>query len=340
MSGPAGGIVGMARTAAEAGFTKTIGFDMGGTSTDVSHFAGRVRARVRDAGRRRADARPMLSIHTVAAGGGSILHFDGSRLAGPEAPAGTKPGPACYRRGGPLTVTDTNVLLGRIQPDHFPRVFGEQGDQPLDADITKAKFTELSNQITADTGDTRGPEQVAAGFTEIAVANMANAIKKISVQRGYDVTEYVLNVFGGAGGQHACAVADALGMTRVLIHPLAGVLSAYGIGLADIIAMREQAVETPLTPKASRTCMGPWTRSSGTPAPRWPPRACRRSGSPPRTGRTCATRAPTPPHRPGGLAGGHDRRVRVRVLPPLLLPDARQAGHRGGGVRRGHRGQY
>jgi 5-oxoprolinase (ATP-hydrolysing) len=247
VSGPAGGIVGMARTAADAGFTKTIGFDMGGTSTDVSHFAGEFEREYETqvAGvRMRA---PMLSIHTVAAGGGSILHFDGSRYrAGPDS-AGADPGPACYRRGGPLTVTDANVLLGRIQPDHFPRVFGEQGDQPLDADITKAKFTELSNRITADTGDTRGPEEVAAGFTEIAVANMANAIKKISVQRGYDVTEYVLNVFGGAGGQHACAVADALGMTRVLIHPLAGVLSAYGIGLADIIAMREQAVEAPLT---------------------------------------------------------------------------------------------
>ncbi|HTQ91999.1 MAG TPA: hydantoinase/oxoprolinase family protein, partial [Streptosporangiaceae bacterium] len=190
---------------------------------------------------------PMLSIHTVAAGGGSVLHFDGSRYrAGPDS-AGADPGPACYRRGGPLTVTDANVLLGRIQPDHFPKVFGPGGDQPLDVDITKSKFTELSNQITRATGDSRGPEQVAAGFAEIAVANMANAIKKISVQRGYDVTEYVLNVFGGAGGQHACAVADALGMTRVLIHPLAGVLSAYGIGLADIIAMREQAVEVPLT---------------------------------------------------------------------------------------------
>ena len=247
LSGPAGGIVGMARTAADAGFTKTIGFDMGGTSTDVSHFAGEFEREYETqvAGvRMRA---PMLSIHTVAAGGGSILHFDGSRYrAGPDS-AGADPGPACYRRGGPLTVTDANVLLGRIQPDHFPQVFGEQGDQPLDADITKAKFTELSEQIAADTGDTRGPEEVAAGFVEIAVANMANAIKKISVQRGYDVTEYVLNVFGGAGGQHACAVADALGMTRVLIHPLAGVLSAYGIGLADIIAMREQAVEAPLT---------------------------------------------------------------------------------------------
>ncbi len=247
LSGPAGGIVGMARTAARAGFSRVIGFDMGGTSTDVSHFAGEFEREYETqvAGvRMRA---PMLSIHTVAAGGGSVLHFDGSRYrVGPDS-AGADPGPACYRRGGPLTVTDANLLLGRIQPGHFPRVFGEHSDQPLDAETTKALFTELSEQITAATSDTRGPEQVAAGFIEIAVANMANAIKKISVQRGYDVTEYVLNVFGGAGGQHACAVADALGMTRVLIHPLAGVLSAYGIGLADIIAMREQAVEAPLT---------------------------------------------------------------------------------------------
>ena len=247
LSGPAGGIVGMARTATQAGFAKVIGFDMGGTSTDVSHYAGEFEREYETqvAGvRLRA---PMLSIHTVAAGGGSVLHFDGSRYrVGPDS-AGADPGPACYRRGGPLTVTDANVLLGRIQPDHFPRVFGPDGDQPLDAETTKAQFTSLAAQITSETGDTRGPEQVAAGFVEVAVANMANAIKKISVQRGYDVTEYLLNVFGGAGGQHACAVADALGMTKVLIHPLAGVLSAYGIGLADIIAMREQAVEAPLT---------------------------------------------------------------------------------------------
>ena len=247
LSGPAGGIVGMARTARAAGFTKVIGFDMGGTSTDVSHYAGNFEREYETqvAGvRMRA---PMLSIHTVAAGGGSVLHFDGSRYrAGPDS-AGADPGPACYRNGGPLTLTDANVLLGRIQPAHFPRVFGPRGDQPLDAATTTAKFQELSRQITEATGDTRGPEQVAAGFVEIAVANMANAIKKISVQRGYDVTEYVLNVFGGAGGQHACAVADALGMSKVLIHPLAGVLSAYGIGLADIVAMREQAVEAPLS---------------------------------------------------------------------------------------------
>jgi 5-oxoprolinase (ATP-hydrolysing) len=247
LSGPAGGIVGMAATARDAGFGQVIGFDMGGTSTDVSHFAGEFEREYETqvAGvRMRA---PMLSIHTVAAGGGSVLHFDGSRYrVGPDS-AGADPGPACYRRGGPLTVTDANVLLGRIQPGHFPHVFGDRGDAALDADAPRAAFAELSDQIAAATGDTRGPEQVAAGFIEIAVANMANAIKKISVQRGYDVTGYVLNVFGGAGGQHACAVADALGMTTVLIHPLAGVLSAYGIGLADIIAMREQATEAPLT---------------------------------------------------------------------------------------------
>jgi 5-oxoprolinase (ATP-hydrolysing) len=247
LSGPAGGIVGMARTAATAGFGKVIGFDMGGTSTDVSHYAGEFEREYETqvAGvRMRA---PMLSIHTVAAGGGSILHFDGSRYrVGPDS-AGADPGPACYRRGGPLTVTDANVLLGRIQPDYFPCVFGAEGTAPLDPDITRSEFTRLAGRIAEATGDTRGPEQVAAGFIEIAVANMASAIKKISVQRGYDVTEYVLNVFGGAGGQHACAVADALGMTSVLIHPLAGVLSAYGIGLADLIAMREQAVEAPLS---------------------------------------------------------------------------------------------
>jgi 5-oxoprolinase (ATP-hydrolysing) len=247
LSGPAGGIVGMARTAAQAGFGKVIGFDMGGTSTDVSHYAGEFEREYETqvAGvRMRA---PMLSIHTVAAGGGSILHFDGSRYrVGPDS-AGADPGPACYRRGGPLTVTDANVLLGRIQPGFFPSVFGEDGTDPLDPDITRSEFTRLAGEITAATGDTRDAEQVAAGFIEIAVANMASAIKKISVQRGYDVTEYLLNVFGGAGGQHACAVADALGMTSVLIHPLAGVLSAYGIGLADLIAMREQAVEAPLS---------------------------------------------------------------------------------------------
>ncbi|HTT50442.1 MAG TPA: hydantoinase B/oxoprolinase family protein [Streptosporangiaceae bacterium] len=262
LSGPAGGIVGMARTAQAAGFAKVIGFDMGGTSTDVSHYAGEFERQYETqiAGvRMRA---PMLSIHTVAAGGGSILHFDGSRYrVGPDS-AGADPGPAAYRRGGPLTVTDANIMLGRIQPAHFPSVFGEGGDQPLDAGIVRERFAALARRIgeatagrslsrasggpAARSSRSPSPEQVAAGFLEIAVANMANAIKKISVQRGYDVTQYVLATFGGAGGQHACAVADALGITRVLIHPLAGVLSAYGMGLADVTAMRETAVEAPL----------------------------------------------------------------------------------------------
>ena len=243
LSGPAGGIVGMAKTSSAAGFDRVIGFDMGGTSTDVSHYAGEYERQYETlvAGvRMRA---PMLAIHTVAAGGGSILHFDSGRYqVGPES-AGADPGPVAYRRGGPLTVTDANIMLGRIQPGYFPRVFGRDGDQPLDAPLVRERFTALAAQI----GDGRSPEDVAAGFLAIAVANMANAIKKISVQRGYDVTEYVLATFGGAGGQHACAVADALGITRVLIHPLAGVLSAYGIGLADITAMRELAVEEPLS---------------------------------------------------------------------------------------------
>ncbi|MGE5135878.1 MAG: hydantoinase B/oxoprolinase family protein [Gemmatimonadota bacterium] len=251
LSGPAGGIVGMARTAGAAGFGRVIGFDMGGTSTDVSHYAGEFERQYETqvAGvRMRA---PMLSIHTVAAGGGSILHFDGSRYrVGPDS-AGAAPGPAAYRRGGPLTVTDANVMLGRVQPAHFPHVFGPGGDQPLDAAAVRDQFAALAAEIgKATAGDAAAPpapEQVAAGFLEIAVANMANAIKKISVQRGYDITRYVLATFGGAGGQHACAVADALGIRQVLIHPLAGVLSAYGMGLADVTAMRETAVEAPLT---------------------------------------------------------------------------------------------
>jgi 5-oxoprolinase (ATP-hydrolysing) len=239
LSGPAGGIVGAARTSLAAGFDRIIGFDMGGTSTDVSHYAGEFERafETRVAGvRMRA---PMMDIHTVAAGGGSILHFDGARYrVGPDS-AGANPGPASYRRGGPLTVTDANVMLGKIQPAHFPGVFGEGGDQPLDAESVRAKFAAFAGEI----GDGRAPEAVAEGFVQIAVGNMANAIKHISVQRGHDVTEYTLCCFGGAGGQHACMVADALAMTRVFIHPLAGVLSAYGMGLADQAALREQALE-------------------------------------------------------------------------------------------------
>jgi len=243
LSGPAGGIVGMARVSAAAGFDRVIGFDMGGTSTDVSHYAGEFEREFETlvAGvRMRA---PMMSIHTVAAGGGSILHFDGARMrVGPDS-AGADPGPACYRRGGPLTVTDANVMLGKLQPAFFPAVFGPDGDAPLDADVVRERFAALAARIGAETGRAMTPEEVAQGFVDIAIANMANAIKKISVQRGYDVTRYTLTTFGGAGGQHACGVADALAMPRVLAHPLAGVLSAYGMGLAEQVAIRERSIE-------------------------------------------------------------------------------------------------
>ena len=246
LSGPAGGIVGMVRTAVAAGHDKVIGFDMGGTSTDVSHYAGEFERafETQVAGvRMRA---PMMSIHTVAAGGGSILGFDGARLrVGPES-AGANPGPASYRRGGPLATTDANVLLGKIQPAYFPKVFGPGADEALDPDGVRLQFTELAARVQAATGRAASAETLAEGYLQIAIQNMANAIKRISVARGYDVTQYTLQCFGGAGGQHACGVADALGMTRVFVHPLAGVLSAYGMGLADQIAMREASVEQPL----------------------------------------------------------------------------------------------
>jgi 5-oxoprolinase (ATP-hydrolysing) len=246
LSGPAGGIVGAVETAGLAGFAKIIGFDMGGTSTDVAHYDGQYERAFETlvAGvRMRA---PMMRIHTVAAGGGSILHFDGRRYrVGPDS-AGANPGPACYRRGGPLCVTDANIMVGKIQPRHFPKVFGISADQSLDAAVVTQKFTELATEIERATGDKRTLAEVADGFLKIAVDNMANAIKQISVQRGYDVTEYTLNCFGGAGGQHACLVADALGMTTVFIHPFAGVLSAYGMGLADQRVIRERAVEAAL----------------------------------------------------------------------------------------------
>ena len=250
LSGPAGGIVGMVRTAQLADFGSVIGFDMGGTSTDVSHFAGEFERafETQVAGvRMRA---PMMSIHTVAAGGGSILGFDGARLrAGPHS-AGANPGPASYRRGGPLAVTDANVLLGKIQPQWFPKVFGKAADEALDRDTVVAAFDAMAADVARRTGRERTPEALAEGFLDIAVASMANAIKKISVARGYDVTRYTLQCFGGAGGQHACLVADALGMATVFVHPLAGVLSAYGMGLADQGVMREAAVEQPLADAA------------------------------------------------------------------------------------------
>jgi 5-oxoprolinase (ATP-hydrolysing) len=236
LSGPAGGIVGMAKTAEEAGFSKIIGFDMGGTSTDVSHYAGayeRTNETIVAGVRVRA---PMLEIHTVAAGGGSVCHYDGARFrVGPDS-AGAVPGPACYRRGGPLTITDCNVVLGKIRPEHFPRVFGPGGDAPIDA----AASLRLCEAIGAEAG--MSAAEAAAGFVRIAVDNMASAIKRISIARGHDVTRYTLACFGGAGGQHACLVADALGMGRVMIHPLAGVLSAYGMGLADMVELRQRSV--------------------------------------------------------------------------------------------------
>ncbi|MEO8304674.1 MAG: hydantoinase B/oxoprolinase family protein [Betaproteobacteria bacterium] len=247
LSGPAGGIVGAVEVSRLAGFERIIGFDMGGTSTDVTHYAGEYeRAYVTEVAGVRLSA-PMMRIHTVAAGGGSICTFDGSRFrVGPES-AGANPGPASYRRGGPLTVTDCNVMVGKLVPELFPRVFGPQGDQPLDAAVVREKFAALAADVASRSGLARTAEEVADGFLKIAVANMANAIKHISVERGYDVTEYTLCCFGGAGGQHACLVADALGMTRVLLHPLAGVLSAFGMGLADVRALKQQAVEARLS---------------------------------------------------------------------------------------------
>lgn len=242
LSGPSGGVVGMVRTAAEHGFERLIGFDMGGTSTDVCHYAGEYERSFETevAGvRMRA---PMMSIHTVAAGGGSILsHRDGRMQVGPES-AGANPGPAAYRRGGPLTVTDCNVVLGKLQPDQFPAVFGSSANQPLDGDIVRVKFEALAAEI----GGGKTVEDIAEGFLRIAVENMANAIKKISVQRGYDVTKYTMNCFGGAGGQHACLVADALGMESIYIHPFAGVLSAFGMGLADVRTILEHQFAGPI----------------------------------------------------------------------------------------------
>ena len=247
LSGPAGGIVGMVKTGEAAGHDRLIGFDMGGTSTDVSHYAGAYERSFETevAGvRMRA---PMMDIHTVAAGGGSICKFEDGRFqVGPES-AGADPGPACYRRGGPLAVTDCNVMLGKLNPGHFPAVFGPEGNEPLDTEVVRQKFAEMAEAVAQETGEApRSPEDMAEGFLRIAVDNMANAIKKISVQRGHDVTRYTLQCFGGAGGQHACLVADALGMTKVLIHPHAGVLSAYGMGLAEVRAMREVQMDAPL----------------------------------------------------------------------------------------------
>ncbi len=257
LSGPAGGIVGAVQTSHRAGFDKIITFDMGGTSTDVAHF--KWDASSEDAGSPNYERAyetevagvrlrsPMMAIHTVAAGGGSILTFEGTRYqVGPES-AGAYPGPACYRNGGPLTVTDCNVMVGKIQPQFFPQIFGEDGQQAIDRDLVQVKFLQLAEEISKATGDNRTPEQVAEGFLSIAIDNMASAIKKISVQKGYDIEDYALCCFGAAGGQHACRLAESLGMETVFVHPYAGVLSAYGMGLADRRVLKEQSVERDLT---------------------------------------------------------------------------------------------
>ncbi|HEX5078652.1 MAG TPA: hydantoinase/oxoprolinase family protein, partial [Geminicoccaceae bacterium] len=246
LSGPAGGIVGAVRVSALAGFERIITFDMGGTSTDVAHYAGALERSFESevAGvRMRA---PMMAIHTVAAGGGSILTFDGARFrVGPES-AGAHPGPACYRKGGPLTVTDANLMVGKLQPRFFPKVFGPDADQPPDIEVVRRNFAAVAAEVGRATGVPRTPEQIAHGCLAIAVDNMANAIKRISIERGHDISGYVLCCFGGAAGQHACLVADALGLERILVHPLASVLSAYGMGLADVRTLRQRAIEATL----------------------------------------------------------------------------------------------
>ncbi len=247
LSGPAGGVIGAINAAQEAGYDRIIGFDMGGTSTDVCHYSGEIERQFEThvAGVRLRT--PMMAIHTVAAGGGSILHFDGARMrVGPDS-AGAYPGPACYGRGGPLTITDCNVLLGRIRAQSFPRVFGANGDAPIDTATVHEQFARLAREISAATRIERTPQQIAEGFINIAVNNMASAIKRISIARGHDVTQYALCCFGGAAGQHACLVADALGIETVFIHPLASLLSAYGIGMALLTVMRERSVEQTLS---------------------------------------------------------------------------------------------
>ncbi len=245
LSGPAGGVIGAVKTAQAAGYAHVIGFDMGGTSTDVMHFAGHYERSFESqvAGvRLRA---PMLDIHTIAAGGGSILSFEGGRFqVGPHS-AGADPGPACYRKGGPLTVTDANVMTGRLRPEHFPKIFGPDARQSLDSEIVQQKFTALAHQIESAGGPAKSPHEIADGFLEIAVENMANAIKKISVARGHDIAGYVLNCFGGAGGQHACRIADKLGIAQILIHRHASLLSALGMGLAELRASRHRSLEQP-----------------------------------------------------------------------------------------------
>ena len=251
LSGPAGGVVGMVASSHEE---RLIGFDMGGTSTDVSHYAGRYELADESTVAGVRIRAPMMQIHTVAAGGGSICRFDGMRFrVGPQS-AGAKPGPACYRGGGPLTVTDCNLFLGRIVPEEFPAVFGPGGNEPLDPAASEARLREVADQVEQALGRRMELAEIAEGFLRIAVDNMANAIRKISIARGHDVTRYTLACFGGAGGQHACRVADSLGIERILVHPLASLLSAYGIGLADVKAIREAGVVKPLGEDFSESC--------------------------------------------------------------------------------------
>ena len=252
LSGPAGGVIGMVRTAAMNDIHKVIGFDMGGTSTDVAHYNNELERSLDNEVAGVRIRAPMMQIHTVAAGGGSILEFDGSRLkTGPES-AGANPGPASYRNGGPLTVTDIQVVLGRLQPDFFPKIFGPEGNESLDAGQVARQFRNRADQVSRETGKPISTVELARGYLQIAVDNMTNAIKKISVQKGHDVSDYTLQCFGGAGGQHACAVADNLGMKSILIHPMAGLLSAYGIGLAETRSSRQQTFAKVLTAESLR----------------------------------------------------------------------------------------
>ena len=336
LSGPAGGVVGAVEVSRLAGFDRIIGFDMGGTSTDVTHYAGEYeRAFVTEVAGVRLRA-PMMSIHTVAAGGGSICTFDGARFrVGPES-AGANPGPAAYRRGGPLTVTDCNVMVGKIDPDLFPRVFGASGERAARRRrrAREVRGARRRRERARPAGRAR-PRRSPTASSRIAVDNMANAIKHISVQRGYDVTEYTLCCFGGAGGQHACLVADALGMTRVFIHPLAGVLSAYGMGLADVRALRQQAVEAQLSAAGARRRRARRsTRSKTTPRARSPAQGIERGADrvPPlaasqvRGHRHDACASP-----PADDAAAIVARVRGALRDAVRLPDARpRAGDRGG----------
>ena len=337
LSGPAGGVVGAVAVSRRAGFDKVIGFDMGGTSTDVSHYAGELeRSYETMVGGVRLRA-PMLRVHTVAAGGGSICAFEEGRYrVGPRS-AGADPGPACYGKGGPLTVTDCNLLAGKLQPAFFPRVFGPDGDAPLDVEAARAALAAVAASMRAAGVEPPEPEQLADDFIRVACEAMARAIKRISTQRGHDVTGHVLCCFGGAAGQHACLVADALGMTQVLLHPLAGVLSAYGMGLADVRALRERSVEAPLEDAGGGDGGGAGGAAGG---------GRRRARTPGHRGRERARRTPRPRQVPRhrrraaravGLRRGDGCGVPGAASRPLRLPDARARPHAGGRRRRGSR---